>query len=1745
MQKSYTFQQVISESTHSKVFRGIRKKDAKKVLLKQLKKRRVQDKTSVQLHYEHKMIQHLDVPSIIRSFGVEHGPDGDFLVLEDQGGTSLDKVLTLRSLGVQEVLTLAIKLTEVLTQVHAKGIIHKDVKPENIIVLEDNEGVSLADFGIASFFSAELDGQEPPEFLEGSLPYMAPEQTGRMNRSVDQRTDYYSLGVTLYQLLTGELPFKSKNPMELLHCHIARVPNPPHVVRAEIPEAVSKVVMKLLAKTAEQRYQSLRGLRCDLSYCLEHLSDRKKMDAFEPGSEDRALRFSIPEKLYGRARELRILVEQFDEVAAGGKRLLMISGPPGIGKTVFVREINKELAQRQHTFLSGRFEQYKQDVPFASLLQAFERLLLQQLTIPPQLLEVLKQKLIKTLDTDLSYLVGLLPTLEKIVGETELVELSDHRETEETRRRAFIRLLQLFSDKNRPLVLFLDDLQWSDPATLHFLPRLFAAQELANILIVGVYRSNEVSESHPLMESLQKISELSNIQHIELQPLKTEHLRSMIVDSFACPLDEAESLAQLVFEKTHGNPFFARTFLKALYQRNLLQVDLEKGLWSCDLKVLKEQGLTDNVVDFMLSEIHRLPEPIQEILHFAAALGAEFSLQMLCLLCDKTPKECAALLDSAIEKGLLIPIGEDYKYILSVATDTPSEDEEGEGTERYASEGVAKVRYRFVHDRIQQASYLNRSEEERAVVHLDIAKALLSFLSKEEIKASPFELVGHLGYARSLLNEEHLRLDFIEIHLYAGQSAFASAAYTSALRYLSLGIDALTPRDKEERYDLVFSLFRDAARAAYISGETEMADRYFEEAEGYANNQGDKVDIYLHKIDYTFNFGRAPEAVATGFQTLQLFNVKLSRNPSPLVVMWEFIQAKRNIRGRTIDEIVQGPVLEKPEIDRLNNVLVQFAIFTYHVDIKVISMAMMKITNNSLKYGNSPLSAYGYSFYSVLQCVIFGDLKKALELAKLAIAATERFPNKIIRARTNFMLALFTMHWHLPFEQCLKEYILVCRDLSRETGDVTFATLSEGLSILFYHSRGMPLDKLMVLSERALLNMKNLVALDRVGLQKIIQKSIQCLRGQTEAPWSFNTETVREEDLKKEFYAEATSSTQFYYPCIKLMLCYIFGQHEEGEKMVALGNAFIDMGYGVPFIVDFYTFGVLNDIILSQASKPFRRKRNIKKLLKKLKIYAESCPANYECRYLLAAAEFARMQGHFHKASQLFSRSISSAERHGAIHYMAFASELAAKFYWEQDDKLLAETFYVRALDAYRRWGAPVKVDAISALLDEHFARTIPDVSNLSSDMLTSSTTTATTRMMDAWSLDFQTVIKSTQTISQEILLDKLLETLLHIMMENAGARRGILLLQVDKGLRIEAEGQIEPLSFKTLQSIPLKSSEEWLCTPIVHYVAHTSEEVLLGHACKQGDYTQSPYVQEKESKSILCIPILRANELVGILYLENDITSNAFTRNHITLLKQLAGQAAISIKNAILYRRLDQARESAQQADRAKTHFLMNMGHELQTPLNAIVGYTELIAEEAEDEGIELFNEDLTSIQSAAKKLSRVLAGILELSRLDAKATKLTISSVELGTLIDEVLEETKLLAQEKGHKIAQNTSDVIEIQADRSKLYYCVQHLLSYVYHSSKEQAIALQFSRQEEGENSEVTIEITASHFHLSEDEIPLLFEVFMESQSDSRQQINDLKISLAVSQGFCQLMGGGIEIRQESGGSTTFVIRLPAL
>ena len=1430
------------------------------------------------LEHEYALRAELDLDWAARPLALTRRHNRTVLVLEDPGGEPLDRLLG-RALEATQFLRVAIPLVAALRRVHERNLIHRDVKPANVLVDMASGRAWLTGFGIASRLPREHQIPELPEVIAGTLAYMAPEQTGRMNRSIDSRSDLYALGVTLYEMLTGVLPFTASHPMEWVHCHIARQPIPPSERVKGIPGPVSAIVLKLLAKTAEDRYQTAAGVEADLRSCLIAWEAHRRIDPFPLGAHDASERLLIPEKLYGREAEIDALVGAFDRVVTrGATELVLLSGHAGIGKSSLVNELHKALVPPRGLFGAGKFDQYKRNIPYATLAQAFQSLVHQILGKSDAEMSRWRSALLDALGPNGQLMVNLIPELALVIGDQPPVPELPPQDRQNRFQLVFRRFLGAFARPEHPLALFLDDLQWLDTATLDLIEHLVQHPEVRHLLFVGAYRDNEVNSSHPLMRTLATIRGAGGtVREISLAPLEPDDVEQLLADALHTEPGRAQPLADLVFEKTAGNPFFTIQFLTALAEEELLAFDPGQASWTWDLPRIRAKGFTANVADLMAAKLSRLPHPTQKALGLLACLGNVAETATLNVVHDGAEEAMHAALWEAVRTGLILR---------------------------------SDSAYTFLHDRIQEAAYALIAEGERAMAHLRIGRLLAARTRSDEVEEHIFDIVNQFDRGAALISGKEEREQVARLNLIAGKRAKAATAYASALQYFIAGRALLAENGWERRYQLTFDLELNRAECEYLTGELASAEERLSVLSIRAQTTVDSAAVACVRLNLYTNLDQSDSAVEVGLDYLRRVDGQWSLHATAEDVRQEYDRLWNRLGSGSIEGLRDLPLMTDPERCATMDVLTALSSPALFTDEHLFRLVVGRMATLSLEHGNSDGSCLAYAWLGGVLGTYFGDYQAGSRFGRLGLDLVEKHGLDRFSARVYLVFAVHVAHWTQPLPTC-RAFLRRAFDAAQDAGDLSYAAYSCIDLITNLFATGDPLSEV----EREAENGLEFARKVRFGLASDCitgqLRLIRMLRGLTPDFGSFND--VDFDESRFEQHLESNPQLAIgacWYWIRKLQACVYAGDSASG---IAAALKVAPLLWTAPTqfeLAEYHFYGALARAARCEVASAEERPQVLEALAahhEQLTVWAKNCPATFANRAALAGAEIARLDGRELDAMRLYEEAIRLAREHGFIQNEGLAHELAARLCEARGLETMAHAYLRNARYCYLRWGAEGKVRQLE--------KSHPQLREEPAPPPPTATFGAPIEQ-----LDVGTVVKASQAVSGEIVLGRLIETLMTIALEHAGAERGMLILLRGVEPWIEAEARTgRQLVEVTLRQAAVNSTE--LPESILHTVIRTRQSVILDDAQRSNPFTDDEYVQRRRPRSVLCLPLVKQARLIGLLYLENNLAASTFTPRRIAVLELLASQAAISIENARLYAELiaeNRDRRKAEEALRA-----------------------------------------------------------------------------------------------------------------------------------------------------------------------------------------------------------------------------------
>jgi len=1502
----YTIHETLHEGAICVVYRATRNSDHLSVILKTLRREAISPAQLARLKREYEISSKLHIPDIITVYALEAYDNNLALVVEDIQAVSLARLLQSRKLGLTEFLMLAVKITAILGEIHRQHIMHLDLNPSNILWNPDTNQVKCIDFGIAAKFSQRAQEARNPNILEGTLAYMSPEQTGRINRSIDYRSDFYSLGVTFYEMLLGFLPFQAADTMELVHCHLAKTPKSPHELNQNIPQPVSDIVMKLMAKAAEDRYQSASGLLADLRKCQEQLQFTGQIQYVAIGHEDVSDTFHIPQKLYGRNREIEQLLQEFEAARQGKCVCVLVSGYAGSGKTVLAHELQKTISQQRGYFVSGRFERFKSNVPYSGLIQAFQELIQQLLTENESALTMWREKLLAAVETSGHLMIDLIPEIEMLIGTQPKPPLLSPAESRSRLQIALQNVVKVFSSSGRPLVIFLDNLQWADHASLTMLQQLFFASERQPLLLIGAYRDTGINERHPVRKFIETFeSRNARLLHVELAPLSLAEVTHLLADTLRDHKEDLFPLAKIIREKTGGNPLAVKEFLRSIYAEELLSFDELKGCWKWNPEQILGMAMTENVVEFMISKLQKLPAATQHALFCAACIGSQFDLHTLSAALEQPEARTVAELDVAVHDGFVTPADESYQYMKFFNA-------------AELREFASHVSYNFAHNRFQEAVLQLATPQDLGRFHLKIGRHLMHCDRHQPTEDEAFtQIVNHVNRGLDFIETEEEKVEAVQLNLLAVKHAKMTADYETALRYVAQGIALLGEQRWQTQHQLAFELAQEEAELECLSGRFDRSETLCRETLQQAQTPLETTAIYRLLItQYTLQ-SEYQHALEAGSAALRLLDLPLPDGGLAAAVEREFTEIRRLLAGRKPIDLLDVNLMADSSKLAAMQILDRLILPALHAHQLTRRFLILLMTRLSLQYGHCQESAGAYALYGGLSATVSQNSAIGDEWGQFALVLSEQ-----MQSPYKAVVSTIVSSQLLPWTHHIKEAHRFEHDAYQSAlhaGELHAAGMALLYRLLNLWYEGTNLEQMTAHLEECAEFAKN----SRNHYVKTIVDGCRLvlnnLRGLTPDRLTFQTETLSEEAYLHRCDEQRHRVARCCYHIMKAWALISYGLYQEAFEAL---NAVPDAQESLPGLLLQAEYAVYAAIcLLARAAERKNAAMSIKvefhAFQEQVERWTSGCPENFQHFALLLQAEYARLTNQPYLAMQRYRDAIEAARRYEFIHHKALIHKFAANCYLNAGFREFAE---LHAREAYYDavwWGATRQVAELVRQYPEFLSELVKNTAGGSlRNVAPTSTSIRLDRNADGLSvLDLSAVMKASQALSGEIVLSNLLKEMMRIVIENAGAQKGWLILKRGEEWVIEAEGSIEHDEAIVLQSVPVGviGSMQYCPVPctLIHYVIRSGESLVLANAMLEGKFTYDPHIVKHQVKSVLCTPLLKHGELNGVLYLENNLTSGAFTEDRLKVMNMLSAQMVVSLENATLYKQLNDALEN------------------------------------------------------------------------------------------------------------------------------------------------------------------------------------------------------------------------------------------
>ncbi|EAR61794.1 diguanylate cyclase domain-containing protein [Neptuniibacter caesariensis] len=1519
-------------------FHATRSADDKPVVIETLYSQYPEPRQVAEIRREAEIANRLeDIEGVLKVYGLERYGNGNLALITEAFQSNLIDMFAKEEAGkegtalrLQKVLVVAISLVKVLKAVHDRGIVHKALTPEHILFDDSTASIRLSRFGIASELSQEHQASSS-ERLEGPLPYISPEQTGRMKRELDYRSDYYSLGIILFELVTGQRPFEADNVLGWVHQHISRLPPNPRDINPEIPEPLSAVILKLLEKSPEERYQSAQGLIADLEYCADKLCDSvSTYEPFEPGQHDVSQVFLLPQNLYGRDTERTELMSRFEAILDGEIELCMVHGYSGIGKSALVKDIGQRLVGEHGFLIQGKFDQFNQGNAYSGIANALRGLIQQTLIAPKDQLQSWQEKLQEVLSPNAQLIIDLVPELELILGKQPDVI---HLPPVEARNRfqlVLISFLSVFSRPEHPLVMFLDDLQWSDTATLEFLKRLVTSREIRHFMLIGAYRSNEVGPGHPLSLTLNEIAQFKEIADLPIKPLNYGAVNALVADALCSSESHVKTLSDRLFNKAQGNPFFTLELIKKLHEEGAIYKDLTAKEWQWKLDSVMWSDLSDDIVEFMADNLRKLPGSTQKVLQLAACIGGSFDLNTLAVIYKRSASATARELFPALKHHLIIPLDSDYKLLSSAITDETG----------LSSTASFNPSYQFLHDRVQQAAYSLIDSAETKNVHKTIGQLMLRHTPEAQLKERLVDIAGHLNIARSIITDQQERLNLIRLNLEAGKHARRTAAYETAMSLLTIGESLLPNNAWSEHYSLALDLTIELQQCAYLTARLDESERLMDLMLEQSESDFIRAKFLAIRTRQYATLGKMEDSITSAIWGLQLLGFDASAEPTLEDIATERRAVDECLEGRSVASLADLHDLKDESVLIAIRLLMEiFPAAFLSGNGNILPYIVLKAVNLSMRHGNSPESAFAYAAFGMLLCGELDEQALGYQFGKLGVEINERHDDIELKTRVTYVYAMFVHHWSEHWST-LTPWFRKGIKYGYQSGDLLYLAYSAQDCVIWDPTLDIP----SMLTQHA----DNLQIVRETGYQDSIDSATLYLQllnnfmGQTDNSESLSNQSFNEQECLEGMRQRKFITGIANYHIYKAEACFLNGSYDKALLHVIEQDKLIKSSMSLPQLARFYIVAFLTRATTySEIESPEEQDRTLSRLkkdLQRMRHWANNCPDNFLHLQYLMEAELACLVKPKEAHLNQYEAAINAAVANGFIRDEAVACERAARHLLDVGMSRGAEGYLRSAHHAYKRWGALRKTEA----LEKEF----PVLQELSRGRLDQNEQLGYGGI-DSKNLDLASVMKASRAISREMIFSRLIQTILDILLENAGAQWGCFVVNDGEQFSVEAQSGSLPVfvdKAATLKVLQLKnadqpksqteSPERGLVTnlpiTVISHVLRTSSSLILNDASNDSPFMDDPYMVHQKPGSIFCVPLQRGN-IQGVVYMENNLSTDVFTESRLEVVSLLTDQATVAIENAGLYEQVQEYTHSLEEKVAERTAQLEELNEELK----------------------------------------------------------------------------------------------------------------------------------------------------------------------------------------------------------------------
>ncbi len=1776
----YDIRSKVFENHQTRVYRGIRQSDGEPTIIKILNKQYPLSEEVARFTRQHDLLQLVSHPNIVQSLGTEHYENAPALVMRDIGAVALTSIIldAAKPLGIKPFLELAIQLAGGLAAIHAARILHKDICPNNIIVTNDFRTAQIIDVSISSRLSREQAPNLTPHQLEGTLAYIAPEQTGRMNRVIDARSDLYSLGATFYTMLTGETLFPAHDPVELVHSHIARVPKRVDEVNPAVSTAVSDIIAALLRKNPEDRIQTALGLKLDLETCLEALQNGTPLKDFQPGKNDMVSELRIPQKLYGRGAQVQELLSSFERAATQKPEIMLVSGYSGIGKTALVNEIHKPIMRERGYFTQGKFDQFTRTVPYSALVSALDGLIRQILTEPEMQLQAWRTRLLEAVGVNGGIITDLVPKAALLLGsQPSVAETTDSQASQYRFQNVVLKFLQALSEEGQSLVMFLDDMQWADAATLSLVQQWMASPQTHHLLIICAYRDNEVSAAHPFMQMLGVLRERNiSIQEIRVAALSAGDIAELLHDTVQITSEDDKNetirlLAQEMLKKTGGNPFFVQQLLRTFYEREIIRFDTATHRWLWKHEDVVTADITENVVELVANTLKSMPSAMREILSFAACLGNSVEVDVLLKLCrSHFQYDTATMLDSllqAIELGFLHIQQGQFNTLYNVRIGAESE-----------TTLENTVRCKFSHDRIQQAAYSMIDSQDLPKIHLFIGRF---FVESGADSQSIFETVRHLNAGGEYIMEYSEKSVAAKLNVEAARQANTASAFASGYEYAQKAIEYVG----EKGWRLDKSIMLQASEQAVLSAArmdmTDSVERVALLAQKHSQSVVELLPIEFYRVRFYRSKNNFPMALKLSEELIRSLGYSLPQMEKigPLRMLTSFIRLELALKGKTIEDIQSAPIVSDEKKLAILKILGLLLITTFFSNRWAGLYAGFENLRLSLRYGVDEETISIWGMYCMMASVM-GNIDKAYSYQRIIQYFGQRFGIATVSAKTSAIFAVFVMPW----KQSLHEGISTLVEGYHHATDMGLVleaatNLQAAQLYQFWTSNDLQAAVQTMSSYTETVGTMNEANHHQMMLARL--QAAHNLLGEGE--YAFVDEPARlegelfHEAKQIQFYEEVKDrvSLQVLY-FMKTMLAFLLGTKEESLRQTRILQQYQGAGFGGIMPVISQYFIALSCAQAYSVSAPIAEKiqfrRAITKAKNTLKKRAKNAPMNFLHNFYLVSAEEARVLKKYEEAEELYDKAIQSAEENKYLREQALANELAAKMYIERGRTRAAKAYMTEAYYLYTRWGSKAKTRQLESSFAEYIdknslasrPRTEGSLTTIATSIGSFSNSTSIGSFSNSTSinpsvLDIASLMKAAQSISGEVEVEKLLQTMMNVVMENAGADRACFLAKSGNQWLVQASASVgqNATIIAKMSSLPMQGN---VPEAVINVVARTQELVLLADARTQSQFLRDTYIQERKPQSVLCLPLQNQGQLVGIFYLENSLAPNVFTPQRLEVLKLLSAQIAISLDNARSYELLEQkvaertnelriANEvlhanniKLEELSNEKTEIMGIVSHDLKNPIGAVRGFADLI-QNGFVEGDEEVRDISGQIVKTSERMLEMVQNLLDMNRFESGGVMVNAISLDINDFLEGILNEHRVVAGKKDITLHFTPSGGMPpVVADESMLVQIVDNLVSNAIKYSPHERNVFIRTVYQEGAGT-VRLEIQDEGPGVSEKDMQKMFGKFARLSAQPTGGEHSTGLGLSIVKKIVEAMSGRVWCESELGKGATFFVELP--